>query len=410
MPIATLRRRLRIGTPALAFLLCLSAWGLAGCAGQARKPSPTGSAPSEAAAQPTGARQFTFSWPYATGDAMAPRGGTSKGPPVELERSPSPEWQALQEPGLAKLEKDRRAILAMAGTFRASFDFLEVAGFRSADFQPDRPYQSWGTEYVFVVHDEPHHIALQHILVMFLLDKEGAVRGPFVTKHWRQDWRYEDRELLSYRGLLTWERERLSPQQAKGTWTQAVYQVDDSPRYEAYGRWEHFGNVSSWLSSTTWRPLPRREFSVRKDYQVLVGTNQVTLTPTGWIHQEDNLKVELAAPGVPAARDPVVAEELGLNRYERLRDFDDSAARRYAERTQPFWNEVRAAWDDLAARGRITMRAAPDQAQLFVPLFEYAGKLDDGAPFEPSDARAFARKAVRDYLRDGAPPSAAPRR
>ena len=50
------------------------------------------------------------------------------------------------------------------------------------------------------------------------------------------------------------------------------------PIETAFGRWEHFGNVSTWLSSTTWRPLPRREFSVRKDYDVLVGTNRHTIT------------------------------------------------------------------------------------------------------------------------------------
>jgi hypothetical protein len=242
-------------------------------------------------------------------------------------------------------------------------------------------------------------VSLQHLLVMFIRSKDGEVEGPFVVKHWRQDWRWEEPVLLTYRGRDTWAKERLGPAQVQGTWTQSVFQVDDSPRYAAYGRWEHFGNVSTWRSSTTWRPLPRREFSVRKDYQVLVGTNQHTITPTGWVQLEDNLKVVLDAAGRPLPDQPVLAQELGLNRYERLRDFDDAAGRRYAERTAPFWAEVRHAWNEIIARReRFTLRAAPDQAQLFTPLFEYAERLYEGAPFDPAAARGLARETVRGYL------------
>ncbi len=345
-----------------------------------------------------GVRQFTFAWPYRTGSDAAPRGGTTTGAPVTLDPEPSAAWRALQEPHLQPRERDRRAILAMAGTYRASFDFLEVMGFRPG-FTPDRPYQSWGTEYVYVLRDEPRFVSLQHVLVMFVRGDDGETRGPIVTKHWRQDWRYEDPELLTYRGHHTWATERLPRAAVRGTWSQAVFQVDDSPRYEAYGRWEHFGNVSRWRGSRTWRPLPRREFSVRDDYHVLVGTNEHTITPTGWVQQEENLKVVLDDAGRPAAALPVVAEEIGLNRYERLQDFDDTAARRYAERTEPFWREVRAAWADLVReRRRLTLRAAPDQGQLFVPLVEYAQRLYEGAPWDPAAGRAFARETVRGYL------------
>jgi hypothetical protein len=346
-------------------------------------------------------RQFTFAWPFREGDAVAPRGGTTAGAPVELAPDPGPAWRALREPGLSARERDRRAILAMAGTFRTSFDFLEVVGFRPG-WAPDRPYQSWGTEYVFVVRDEPRVVSLQHLLVMFMRDADGDVQGPFVMKHWRQDWRYEDTEMLTYRGRNTWGRARVPRASVKGTWTQAVFQVDDSPRYEAYGRWRHFGNVSTWQSSPTWRPLPRREFSVRKDYDVLVGTNRHTITPTGWVQEEDNLKVVLDDRGEPRAAEPVIAKEIGLNRYERLEGFDDSAARRYRERTEPFWSEVRDAWRDVAAQhARVTLRAAPDQGQLFTPLFEYAERLYDGEPYDPAAARRFVRETVRGYLATG---------
>jgi len=62
---------------------------------------------------------------------------------------------------------------------------------------------------------------------------------------------------------------------------------------------------------------------------------------------------------------------------------------------------VRAAWADVVKRHpRFTLRAAPDQGQLFAPLFEYAGKLDEGEPYDPAAARAFVRKTVQGYLAD----------
>jgi hypothetical protein len=351
--------------------------------------------------------QFTFAWPFRDADAMQPRGGTSQGPAVQLATEPSDEWRRLREPGLSDFERDRRAILAMAGGFRTSFDFLEVLGFLPG-FTPDRPYQSWATELVRVVEDRGTFIRLQHVLVMTFRTPDGATEGPVVVRHFRQDWRYEDAELLVYRGRSTWERERRPRRAVRGTWTEAVFQVDESPRYEAVGRWRHFGNASAWESETTWRPLPRREFSVREDYDVLMGTNRHTITPTGWVQLEENRKVALADVGTPRATDPVLAEELGVIRYERVVGVDWSAGERYLERTEPFWAEVRAAWDEVGrAAPRFTLRAPPDQGQLFQGLFAYADRLAEGAPYDPAAGARVARTEVRGYLareRAGAAP------
>ena len=117
---------------------------------------------SSVASNPANTRQYTFAWQYLDGGVMAPRGGTTTGVKVELATKPSLEWKALQEPNLSRKEKDRRAILAMAGPYRTSFDFIETVGF-NVGYEPAAPYQSWGTEYVYVIADEPDFISLQNI-------------------------------------------------------------------------------------------------------------------------------------------------------------------------------------------------------------------------------------------------------
>jgi hypothetical protein len=336
--------------------------------------------------------QFTFAWPLEE-KALKPRGATTRGAPVTLDAAPSPEWKRLREPGLSTLERDRRAILAMAGPYRVSFDFLEVVRF-DPKLKADAPYQSWGTEYVFVAEDRPGFIALQHILVMRVQQEGGRTSEPMVVRHWRQEWRHEPEAFLAYEGAETWARRSVPPGARRGAWVQSVYQVDDSPRYAARGRWEHSEGMSTWLSDETWRPLPRREFSVRKDYQVLVGTNRHTITPEGWVQEENNLKLALDS-------NRYLAREYGVARYQRIRDYDFGPGERYYVRTEPFWAEVRAAWREVAARGgRFALRAPVDQAQLFVPFFGYAAKLDEGAPFERDAARAFIRRTLQErYLK-----------
>ncbi len=350
----------------------------------------------DAGAAPGG--QFTFAWPLGE-HAPKPRGASTRGAPVVLDALPGEAWRGLREPGLSAFERDRRAILAMAGPYRVSFDFLEVVRF-DPSLKPDAPYQSWGTEYVFVSEDRSDFIALQHVLVMRMQLEDGTVSEPMVMRHWRQEWRYEPDSLLAYEGANTWAKRRLSEELRRGAWVQGVFQVDDSPRYSARGRWQHSDGASTWISDETWRPLPRREFSVRKDYQVLVGTNRHTITPTGWVQEENNLKLALDDTGKAREKLPYVGREYGVARYERIKDYDFTAGETYLERTEPFWAEVRATWRDIAQReSRFTLRAPVDQGRLFVAFFEYAEKLAQGERFDRPAARAFIERTLREtYL------------
>lgn len=293
-----------------------------------------------------GRRQYTYSWMFADGGTMKPRGATTKGPEVTLQRGSSAAWRALQSRSLSSFKRDRLAILAMQGAYRVTFDFIETVGFTEY-YRPAKPYQSWGTEHVYVVADEAEYISLQHILVMRFLESDGTVSDPVVVKHWRQDWRYEHTELSVFAGRGTWQRISRPRSTVRGAWSRAVFQVDDSPRYEVIGRWRHDRSYSVWTGESAWRPLPRREFSVRDDYHVLETVSQISIVPSGWVQDDDALKLVLDADGLPDGDMPYLAREAGISRYERIVDYDFAAGDAYWEKTASFWAEVRAAWREI---------------------------------------------------------------
>jgi hypothetical protein len=140
---------------------------------------------------------------------------------------------------------------------------------------------------------------------------------------------------------------------------------------------------------------------VRNDYQVLIGSNRHIITPTGWVHEQQNLKAALTKPGQLAGPDAVIAREVGLNRYERLTEFDWSAGDRYIQATEPVWRAVRRKWDEIIARKEpLRMKGAPDKDGLFVPLYEYAESLaESGGPARtPTEIRQHVDQAVNAYL------------
>jgi hypothetical protein len=337
------------------------------------------------------AQRYTFSWPL-TDSAPVPRGGTTRGAAVTLDPTPSAAWHSLQEAHISSFERDRRAILALAGDYRVTFDFLEIVTFSGKD--RDRPYQSWGTERVYLDQDQGTFLSLVHILEMHIIQKDGSVGEPLVTKHWREDWRYEPKQIIEFKGQDRWKRRELSARESAGQWSQTVAQVDESPRYAGIGRWEHNANFSTWISASTWRPLPRRELSVHKDYQVLLGTNRVTLTAGGSIQEENNLKMVLGQNEQPDASNPFLAREYGVARYERMRDADFAAADQYYERTRQFWKEVHSAWSDVYQHSALIALNAAGAQDLASRLSNYAEQLADGRRPEVSQAQVI-REALQ---------------
>ena len=346
----------------------------------------------EPPAKPAGAR-YTFSWQL-DGTTLQPRGGTTKGAATTLDRDESAAWKKLHEPGSSALERDRNAIRAMAGTYKVSFDFLEIVPFGTQG-KPNPPYQSWGTEKVYVDVDDGQTISLVHILEMRIVQADGSISEPMVTKHWRHDWQYQPSHIVEYRGRERWERRKLKPEEARGAWSQTVYQVDESPRYSSVGRWQHSDSFSTWLSGDTWRPLPRREWSVRDDYQVLIGTNRHTIAVNGWVQEENNLKAVL--PENAGAVVAYKAREYGVARYERIRDADFAAADEYYAKTRQFWDQVRDEWSSVFEKqGGAKLKGPVDKLGLFKPLFSRADDIQEKGAGSPEENTQVIRAAFKE--------------
>ena len=225
---------------------------------------------------------------------------------------------------------DRRAILSMLGEYQVSFNFHETAVLKAGYVRND-PKHSGGFEVVVLADDSDSRISMQHILV-------GA--SGMIIKHWRQDWVYELPSHWVYVDVQRFDTHHRKSASVPGTWTQLVYGVNDGPRYAGSGRWNHRYGVSTWTSERTWRPLPRREYSKRKDYHLLNVENRHTITPQGWTHEQDNTKV-IRKDG----EDTILVREFGFNDYRRITGFNFSPGFDYWEATSPFWTLVRKRWD-----------------------------------------------------------------
>lgn len=287
------------------------------------------------------------------------------------------------EPGLSAFECDRRSILAMAGEFRVKFAFDETAAL-APGYAPHAPQRSGGTELVLVIADSGEHISLQHILV---LGKDHTV-----VKHWRQDWQYQPASLLRFRGFGRFQAEPVSADAARGAWSQTVYEVDDAPRYAGIGRWNHANGVDAWESDRTWRPLPRREYSKRSDYQALEVVNRHTLVPAGWVHEQDNTKLVVAADGGVHA----LARERGIDSYTRIADYDFGAGRDYWKSTQGYWAQVRAQWQGIAdAHARFAITPEPNGEPRIDELFKLAERAQKGEAIGSDAIRAVIARYAK---------------
>ncbi len=240
----------------------------------------------------------------------------------------------------SKKELDQNAIKSMCGCYDVSFNFAETFKYsQDSTYLPSATKHDKGLEWVQLVEDDNDKIVMQHLLIV------GRPDNPMVIKHWRQDWLFENTELYTYNGDNQWKYVQLPKQAVEGQWTQKVFQVDDSPRYEGSATWVHVDGNSTW-ENTADAPLPRREYTKRDDYNLTVRTNKHAITKDGWIHDQDNDKVIRKA----GQEDILLAQEKGLNTYTKVADDRCKAAQDWWNKNQESWVLVRNKWQEVFNR------------------------------------------------------------
>ncbi len=282
----------------------------------------------------------------------------------------------------SKKKQDREAIKAMCGCYEVSFNFAETFA-SDKDYKFKDNYVSKGLEWAQLVEDEKDKISIQHLLI---------VAPKTIVKHWRQDWLYENTDLYSFEKNRTWKYEQLDKAEVKGQWTQRVFQVDDSPRYEGSATWVHVDGRSYW-ESTVDSPLPRREASKRSDYNLMVRTNRQEITDYGWLHEQDNDKV------IRRDTDELLAREKGWNTYTKVDDAKCQDAQEWWAKNQQYWEDVRTAWAQVyGSKETLTFKRRVEKKVMFERLFALGDELVAASDYNSEATTKQVKDIIESYL------------
>ncbi|WP_304140431.1 DUF6607 family protein [Mesoflavibacter zeaxanthinifaciens] len=260
-----------------------------------------------------------------------------------------------------KKVKDQEAIKKMCGCFEVTFNFAETFNYsQDSLYKPSKTKVDKGLEWAQLVEDEDDKISIQHLLQV------GSPEKPYIVKHWRQDWLFQNKDFYMFDGDNKWDFKTKTEDEVEGQWTQKVYQVDDSPRYEGCATWVHVDGKSFWENTTT-APLPRREYTKRSDYNVTLRGNRHEITEYGWLHDQDNAKVIR----VEGKEDVTLANEKGYNTYVKVEDSRCQGAIDWWKEHNKKWEIVRAKWDEVYGRNKdLQLEDKVDNKVLFKYLFD----------------------------------------
>lgn len=280
-------------------------------------------------------------------------------------------------------EADRQSIMDMCGCYEVTFNFAETFAADTA-YEFHENYRSGGLEWVTPVADKSDFVSLQHLLI---------VGKDMIVKHWRQDWVFENQKLFAFHKNSHWNYVELPAGEVQGQWTQKVYQVDDSPRYEGNGTWVHADGRHYWESYSD-APLPRREFSKRSDYNVMERRNRHELTADGWVHEQDNKKINRVD-----GEDIYIASEKGWNTYKKVEDSRCQAAMDWWEANGEYWADVRQVWDEVFAKEKsFTVHKTEEGKPLFTKLFALGDEWGKAEKYDSILALGQIREVINKHI------------
>ncbi|MGB1295642.1 MAG: DUF6607 family protein [Flavobacteriales bacterium] len=279
---------------------------------------------------------------------------------------------------IAQNKKDAESIKEMCGCYEVTFNFTETFQHTNDSlYKPSKDKIATALEWAELIEDEKGKISIQHLLQV------GPAEHPHIVKHWRQDWVYQNQNFFMFNGDNEWLYQTKPKSAVKKQWTQKVFQVDDSPRYEGTSTWVHADGKSYW-ENTTDAPLPRREYTQRADYNVTERGNRHEITEFGWLHDQDNVKV-IRQDG---EEDVKVASEKGYNTYVKVDDKKCKAAQDWWKKNQEKWALVRAEWALVYRQNKdLKLKEKVNNKVLFKHLFD-----------DEIDTQEEIRKVITDFV------------
>lgn len=289
---------------------------------------------------------------------------------------------------LAQPQEEKRLIDKLCGCFEVDFKYAETFAPDPAYKYHDREEIGGTAELALPIEVTDKKIVIQHLLIV----------GPStVVKHWREEWTYENPIVWKYLGNKVWQKDSLPASAVKGKWTQTVWEVADEPRYQGYSQFVNIEGKGVW-QSTTDAPLPRREYSVRSDYNILRRMNRLHITDSGYLHEQDNQKV-IRKQGEP---DKLLVEEKGWNTYRRINEKECAAAKEYWQKNKTYWEKVRQIWAAyLTTHSKVALIDKKDNKMLHEYLIaqskEYAEQ-----KISPNNIETVIQQTIQQFMQNDA--------
>lgn len=280
--------------------------------------------------------------------------------------------------------KDLESVKSLCGCFEVDFKYKETFSDKK-DYKLKDAYETEALEWVSYEPQTDGSVTLQHILI---------IDSSTIIKHWRENWSFENTEILTYDKNYLWKKKTLDAGKVIGTWTQKVFEVDDRPQYDGIASFAYFDGKTLWQSRDD-APLPRREYSKRSDYNVLNRGNRLYITPDGYLHEQDNKKVIRTAN----TADTILVEEKGYNNYTKVPASKCQAGIDWWEKNKVFWYDVRSVWNTLLPTlNELIIKQTVEDQKLHERLFKLNEEYISAKKYDSKNAKEDILKAIKMHL------------
>ena len=282
-------------------------------------------------------------------------------------------------------EKDKATLKNLCGCFEVEFKYKETFGYVPKYELTDK-YINDALEWVSYEEQPDGSVKMQHILI---------VDTNVIVKHWREDWVYEGNEYFDYKTTYKWNKIKEDKKDVAGKWLQKVYQVDDRVQYAGVATLNHFDGKVLWQSQVD-APLPRREYTKRKDYNVLNRLNRLYISDTGYLHEQDNFKINRQE----GKADQLISEEKGWNTYKKVEESKCQAGINWWNDNKKYWLDVRVVWDKIEAEKQVLdIEWELDSKTLFEHLFTLNKELVDAKKYDSAKAQETIYNTIKPYIK-----------